>query len=50
MCIRDSVIAGFPSDGQLFLEDVEDELISIIQVEGQLRHAGRAESTKGSRE
>ena len=31
-------------------EDVEDELISIIKIEGQIWHAGRAEKAGGPEE
>ena len=36
--INDNVVFGIPSDGKAFFEDVEDELISIIEIEGQIRH------------
>jgi len=47
--VDDDVVAGFTTDGEPFFEDVEDELISIIKVEGQIWHAGRAKGL-GSRE
>ncbi len=45
--IDDDVVAAVTTDGEPCFEDIEDELISIIEVEGQIWHAGRAKRLKG---
>jgi hypothetical protein len=48
--VDDDVIACLTTDGEPFFEDVEDELISIIKIEGQIWHAVRAKRAKKLRE
>jgi hypothetical protein len=44
--VDDNVVLRIPSDGQPLLENIEDELITIIEVEGQVRHGRTAGSKK----
>ena len=48
--VDDNVIVRITPYGESFFEDVEDELITIVEIEGQIWHAGRAERKAGGPE
>ena len=45
--VDDDVIAGVTTDGKTRFEDIEDEFITIVEIEGQIRHAGRRKKALG---
>jgi hypothetical protein len=43
--VDDDVVGTVTTDSEAVFEDIEDEFITIVEIEGQIRHAWRAEKS-----